>query len=162
MLEMKVKTVTVDQGGGFLVLLTDKDEKKVLPISIGPFEAQAIALVLQGQVTPRPMTHDLLKSLCESMGGMLEKIIITDIRDSTFYAELYLQQKEETMVIDSRPSDAIALALRCNATIFMTPRLIEFTYDYEDIISSDQGDDSDEGDEGTGGAEGPEGAGGPH
>lgn len=142
-LEMNVKTVTVDQSGSFLVILTDKEERKVLPIAIGPFEAQSIALVLKGQEPPRPLTHDLLKSMCSTLGGMVEKIIITDIRDSTFYAELYLQHKEETIVVDSRPSDAIALALRCQATIYMTPRLVEFTYDYEDIIhNGEEGEDS--------------------
>jgi bifunctional DNase/RNase len=137
--EMKVKTVTVDQSGSFLVLLTDKQETKVLPISIGPFEAQAIALVLSGETPPRPLTHDLLKSMCENLGGKIQKIIITDIRDSTYYAEIYLQHDGQVTVVDSRPSDAIALALRFGASIFMTPRLVEFTYDYKDIMPGDQG-----------------------
>ncbi len=141
LLEMKVKTVTMDQGGGFLVLLMDKDEKMVLPISIGPFEAQAIAMVLQGQMPPRPLTHDLLKTLCEELGGRLEKIVITDILDSTFYAELYLQHREDNLVIDSRPSDAIALALRCGVDIYMEARLTEFTYDYSDIIPEEKDDE---------------------
>lgn len=138
MLQMKVKAVTLDQGGGFLVLLADQEETKVLPIAIGPFEAQSIALVLQGRTPPRPLTHDLLKSLCESLGGTLQKIIITNIIESTFYAELYIQYQGQELVLDSRPSDAIALALRWGASIYMAPRLVEFTYDYEDIISGDQ------------------------
>ncbi len=140
MIEMHVKTVTVDQGGGFLVLLTDEEERKVLPIAIGPFEAQSIAMVLQGKKPPRPLTHDLLKSFCESLGGELEKVIITDIRDSTYYAELYFQHKEQPVIVDSRPSDAIALALRCEVNIYMAMRLVEFTYDYNDIISKDSGE----------------------
>lgn len=136
---MEVKTVTADQGGNFLVLLMDDEEKKVLPISIGPLEAQAIALVLQGEMPPRPLTHDLLKVVCENLGATMEKIVITDIRDSTFYAEIYLQQNGETLVIDSRPSDAIAVALRFDAPIFMVPKLIEFTYDYQDIIAREGG-----------------------
>ncbi len=140
MIEMHVKTVTVDQGGGFLVLLTDEEERKVLPIAIGPFEAQSIAMVLQGKKPPRPLTHDLLKSFCESLGGELEKVIITDIRDSTYYAELYFQHKEQPLIVDSRPSDAIALALRCEVNIYMAMRLVEFTYDYNDIISKDSGE----------------------
>lgn len=139
MIKMEVKTVTADQGGNFLVLLMDDEEKKVLPISIGPLEAQAIALVLQGEVPPRPLTHDLLKMVCENLGAKMEKIVITDIRDSTFYAEIYLQQNGETLVIDSRPSDAIAVALRFDAPIFMVPKLIEFTYDYQDIIAREGG-----------------------
>jgi uncharacterized protein len=139
LLEMNVKAVTVDQSGSFLILLTDNEEKMVLPISIGPFEAQSIALVLQGQVPPRPLTHDLLKSLCESMGGTLEKIIITDILDSTFYAEVYIQHNGSTIVLDSRPSDAIALALRCGVSIYMAMKMVEFTYNYQDIIEDQTG-----------------------
>ena len=138
-IKMEVKTVTADQGGNFLVLLMDDEEKKVLPISIGPLEAQAIALVLQGEIPPRPLTHDLLKVVCENLGATMEKIVITDIRDSTFYAAIYLQQNGETLVIDSRPSDAIAVALRFDAPIFMVPKLIEFTYDYQDIIAREGG-----------------------
>ncbi len=135
---MKVKAVTLDQGGGFLVLLADQEETKVLPIAIGPFEAQSIALVLQGRTPPRPLTHDLLKSLCENLGGTLKKIIITNIIESTFYAELYIHYQDQELILDARPSDAIALALRWGAAIYMAPRLVEFTYDYEDIIADDQ------------------------
>lgn len=141
LLRVKVKAVTLDQGGSFLVLLCDEKETKILPISIGPFEAQSIALVLQGRMPPRPLTHDLLKTLCEHLGGTVEKVKITDILDSTFYAEIYIQQNGQTLVIDSRPSDAIALALRCEAPIYMNPKLIEFTYDYQDILSGDQSDE---------------------
>ncbi len=137
LLEMKVNTVTIDQSGGFIVLLTDFEEKKVLPISIGPFEAQAIALVLQGVEPPRPLTHDLLKNLCDNLGGVLNKVVITDIRDNTFFSELYLQHDGKFLVIDSRPSDAIAFALRCGVSIFMAVKLVEFTYDYEDLLLSD-------------------------
>jgi len=139
MIKMDVKTVTADQGGNFLILLMDDQEKKVLPISIGPLEAQAIALVLQGEVTPRPLTHDLLKSFCDNLKVSIEKIVITDIIDSTFYAEIYLQQNGETLILDSRPSDAIALALRCEAPIYMVSKLVEFTYDFQDIIARDGG-----------------------
>lgn len=141
MIKMEVKTVTADQGGNFLVLLMDEEEKKVLPISIGPLEAQAIALVLQGEIPPRPLTHDLLKSVCENLGGAMEKVVITDIRENTFYAEIYLQKNGENVVVDSRPSDAIALALRFQAPIFMVAKMVEFTYDYQDIIAREGGDE---------------------
>ena len=140
-IKMEVKTVTADQGGNFLVLLMDDQEKKVLPISIGPLEAQAIALILQGEEPPRPLTHDLLKSVCEKLGGVMEKAVITDIRENTFYAEIYLQHNNETIVVDSRPSDAIALALRFQAPVYMITKLIEFTYDYQDIIAREGGDE---------------------
>ncbi len=141
MIKMEVKTVTADQTGNFLILLMDDEEKKVLPISIGPLEAQAIALVLQGEVPPRPLTHDLMKTVFEQLGAILEKIVITDIRDSTFYAELHLRQNDQTTILDSRPSDAIALALRCDTPIFMETRLVEFTYDFQDIIAHEDGDE---------------------
>ena len=141
LIKMEVKTVTADQGGNFLVLLMDDEEKKVLPISIGPLEAQAIAIVLQGEAPPRPLTHDLLKSVCENLGGAMEKVVITDIKESTFYAEVYFNQNNETLVVDSRPSDAIALALRFEAPIYMATKLIEFTYDYQDIIAREGGDE---------------------
>lgn len=150
LLEMQVKTVTMDHGGSFIVILTDHEEKKVLPISIGPFEAQSIALVLQGAEPPRPLSHDLLKTLCERLGGTLEKVVVTDIRESTFYAELYIRQNDQVLVVDSRPSDAIAFALRCGVTIFMAARLVEFTYDYEDLIQiSDQDNEDNEDNEKT-------------
>ena len=141
MIRMEVKTVTADQGGNFLVLLMDDEEKKVLPIAIGPLEAQAIALFLQGEEPPRPLTHDLIRSMCEKLGVGLEKIVVTDIRESTFYAELYLEQSGEVIVVDSRPSDALALALRFGAPIFMVDRLVEFTYDYQDIVAREGGDE---------------------
>ncbi len=141
MLEMKVKTVALIKDGSFSVLLTDKEEKNFLPIMVGPFEAQAIALPLQGKAVPRPMTHDLLRSICEELSAQVEKVVICDITDGTFYAELFLKQGEKELIIDSRPSDAIALALRCEAPIYMGPHLIEFTYDSEDIIFSERPDE---------------------
>ncbi|MDN5332390.1 MAG: uncharacterized protein PWP45_1615 [Tepidanaerobacteraceae bacterium] len=133
MLEMKVKSVVAGPMGEFLVLLVDQEETKVLPIAIGPLEANNIALPLHGVKPPRPLTHDLLKSVIENMGGKLDKIIITDIRDNTYYAEIHITLDGRNIVIDSRPSDAIALALRCSAPIYMRPGLVEFTYDLPDI-----------------------------
>ncbi|MCL5982642.1 MAG: bifunctional nuclease family protein [Firmicutes bacterium] len=138
MLEMKVKAVTVGQSGEFSVLLTDKREKKVLPIVIGPLEAHSIALPLQGELPTRPLTHDLLKTLVYQLGGIIEKIVITDIRDNTYFAEIHLRHDGRVTIIDSRPSDAIALALRFAAPIYMAPWLVEFTYDIADIAFDSQ------------------------
>ena len=135
LLEMKVLKVVVDPSGGFSVLLTDKEEKMILPIGIGPFEAQAIVLPLEGKTPPRPMTHDLLRSLCQSLDGVVEKVVIIDIRDAVFYAEIHLRHGDKPVIIDARPSDAIALAVRCEAPIYMATKLVEFTYKYEDLIS---------------------------
>lgn len=133
MIELKVKAITVDEEGNFSVLLVDDDGKKLLPIVIGELEAHNIALPLQGITPPRPLTPDTLKSAIEKLGGKVEKIVITDIKDNTYFAEIYIRQNGDIIVLDSRPSDAIALALRCDAPIFISPGLVEFTYDISDI-----------------------------
>ncbi|ABP65839.1 protein of unknown function DUF151 [Caldicellulosiruptor saccharolyticus DSM 8903] len=136
MIEMYVLNVAFFQeGGGFAVLLCDKNNKMVLPIFIGPLEAQSIALALEKQQLPRPITHDLMVNIFQKFGISIQKVVITDIKDGTYYAELYLKDYNNVIsVIDSRPSDAIALALRTNSPIYMAPKLIEFTYKYEELI----------------------------
>lgn len=133
MMKMKVKTVAMLDGGSFSVLLSDEEEKKVLPIVVGPFEAQAIALYLQGQSLPRPLTHELTFNILQEVGYHISKIVVTDIREEVFYAEIYLQNNNKELIIDARPSDAIALAVRSQAPIFMTTKMVEFTYDYDDM-----------------------------
>lgn len=140
LLEMKVLRVVMGQSGDFSVFLNDTEEKMVLPIAIGPFEAQSIALALQGITPPRPLTHDLITSICHALDVTVEKILITDISEGIFYANIHMMRGDRIFVIDARPSDAIALAVRCNAPIYMAPRLVEFTYRYEDIVFSDQED----------------------
>ncbi|WAM31458.1 bifunctional nuclease family protein [Caldicellulosiruptor naganoensis] len=136
MIEMYVLNVAFfHEGGGFAVLLCDKNNKMVLPIFIGPLEAQSIALALEKQQLPRPITHDLMVNIFQKFGISIQKVVITDIKDGTYYAELYLKDYNNVIsVIDSRPSDAIALALRTNSPIYMAPKLIEFTYKYEELI----------------------------
>lgn len=134
MIELKVKNIVVDEQKNFSVLLVDNEKEKiVLPITIGALEANNIILPIQGITPPRPMTPDLLKNAIEKLGGVVEKIVITDIKDDTYYAEIHIKQNEQRIILDSRPSDAIALALRCNAPIFMNKWLIEFTYDMSDL-----------------------------
>ncbi|ADD02023.1 bifunctional nuclease family protein [Thermoanaerobacter sp. CM-CNRG TB177] len=137
MLKFHVKAITMDVEGNFSVLLTDEEEKKVLPIVIGPLEAQNIAIPLQGITPPRPLTPDLLKSVIEELGGKPEKVVITDLKDDTYYAELYIKQGDRVIKIDSRPSDAIALAMRTDIPIFINIRLAEFTYDMADLKFDD-------------------------
>ncbi|WP_039767493.1 bifunctional nuclease family protein [Caldicellulosiruptor sp. F32] len=136
MIEMYVLNVAFFQeGGGFAVLLCDKNNKMVLPIFIGPLEAQSISLALEKQQLPRPITHDLMVNIFQKFGISIQKVVITDIKDGTYYAELYLKDYNNVIsVIDSRPSDAIALALRTNSPIYMALKLIEFTYKYEELI----------------------------
>jgi hypothetical protein len=137
MLKFHVKAITMDVEGNFSVLLTDEEEKKVLPIVIGPLEAQNIAIPLQGITPPRPLTPDLLKSVIEQLGGKPEKVVITDLKDDTYYAELYIKQGDKVIKLDSRPSDAIALAIRTDIPIFLNVRLAEFTYDMADLKFED-------------------------
>ncbi|EMT40019.1 bifunctional nuclease family protein [Thermoanaerobacter thermohydrosulfuricus] len=137
MLKFHVKAITMDVEGNFSVLLTDEEEKKVLPIVIGPLEAQNIAIPLQGITPPRPLTPDLLKSVIEQLGGKPEKVVITDLKDDTYYAELYIKQGDRVIKLDSRPSDAIALAMRTDIPIFINVRLAEFTYDIADLKFDD-------------------------
>ncbi|RQD76136.1 MAG: bifunctional nuclease family protein [Candidatus Syntrophonatronum acetioxidans] len=120
---MKVKEVLFDEQAGSVVLLVDKEESRILPIWIGMFEAQAIAMTLHGVMTPRPMTHDLMNSLCQTMGAQVKKIVVSDIREGTYYAEIYLTREQEEIVMDSRPSDAIALALRAGVELYVTEKV---------------------------------------
>ncbi len=120
-IEMKVMRVRVDplQGQG-VVLLEDMDEKKAIPIWIGACEADAINREIEGMALPRPMTHDLIKSLLESVGTRVHHILIHDVRQNIIYAKIVLKPKGKEIPIDARPSDAIALALRVKAPIFVT------------------------------------------
>ena len=114
-----------------VVILKDMDDRHYLPILIGPFEATAIALALEAQPVPRPLTHDLMKALLDGLNGKLTKIVIHDIKDSTFYAKLVVEAAGEDQEIDARPSDCIALALRANAPIYVTDKIVleESVYD---------------------------------
>ncbi len=101
-----------------IVLLKEREGERFLPIWIGAMEATAIAFALQGIVTARPMTHDLLKTVIEEVGVHVERIVITELRDGTFYAIIHMSQNGSRYEVSSRPSDAIALAVRVNVPIF--------------------------------------------
>lgn len=108
-----------------VVVLREVDSRRYLPIFIGPFEADAIAIALQGLEPQRPMTHDLLKTVFGELGASIRYILISDIRDSTFYARVVADQGSHTIEIDSRPSDAIALAVRTDVPIYVEPHVLE-------------------------------------
>jgi uncharacterized protein len=101
-----------------IVLLREREGERYLPIWIGQSEASAIAIAMQGMITPRPMTHDLMKNLLEEMGVHIERIVITELKDGTFYATIQMSRNGSAYEVSSRPSDAIALAVRVNAPIF--------------------------------------------
>lgn len=107
-----------------IVLLKERDGDRYLPIWIGAMEATAIAFALQGIVTARPMTHDLMKNLLEELGVRVERIVITELREGTFYAVIHLSQNGASYEVSSRPSDAIALAVRVNVPIFANEEVL--------------------------------------
>jgi bifunctional DNase/RNase len=120
LVEMKVRGLALDPVSNMpIILLRDEEEKRSLPIWVGIFEANAIALELEKIATARPMTHDLIKSILETVEAQLVKIVVTDLKENTFYAVLHLKLGGAEYTVDSRPSDAIALALRAAAPIFV-------------------------------------------
>jgi bifunctional DNase/RNase len=125
-LEMKIKGLMIDPITNMpIIILRDPGSSAVLPIWVGIFEANAIALQIEKIATPRPMTHDLLKSILVNMQASVEKVVITDLKENTFYALIILRHDGRTVTIDSRPSDAIALALRTGSPIFVNSEVIE-------------------------------------
>ncbi|HEX3581481.1 MAG TPA: bifunctional nuclease family protein [Thermoanaerobaculia bacterium] len=108
-----------------IVVLKDEEEKFFLPIWVGIFEANAIALQLENVATPRPMTHDLLKNMIGELQGRVTRIVINDLRDSTFFAQIRILTGGKTLEVDARPSDAIALALRTEAPIFVAQAVLD-------------------------------------
>lgn len=116
---------TGSASGAYALLLKEMYGNRRLPILIGQFEAQAIALELENIHPPRPLTHDLLKLVIENLGGTIQEVIITELRDNTFFAKIVLEVSSLTNEIDSRPSDAIALAIRANAPIFVSESVME-------------------------------------
>ena len=124
--EMVIYGVSFDLVGKQpIVLLKTTDGNKFLPIWIGHPEAAAILMKLQGATTPRPMTHDLVADMLSQLDAQVVRITVTELRDSTFYAQITVQQDGSEIEIDSRPSDAIALAIRAEAPIFVADRVIE-------------------------------------
>ncbi|MGH2348637.1 MAG: bifunctional nuclease family protein [bacterium] len=122
---MKVRGVALDQQMNPVVLLVDQSEAMALPIWIGQAEATAIAMELQGVKPPRPMTHDLLRTVLTELTVNVIRVIVTDVKDSTYYAEVHLASNGNNLVVDSRPSDAIALALRAEAPIFVSDKVAQ-------------------------------------
>ena len=120
LIEMTIKGLMVDPITNMpIVILKDKQGDRVLPIWVGIFEANAIALELEKISTPRPMTHDLIKNILEAIEARVVKVAVTDLKENTFFAVLHLQVAGAEYQVDSRPSDAIALALRVGAPIYV-------------------------------------------
>ncbi len=112
-------------GGAYALILNETDGKRRLPIIIGTFEAQAIALELENIKPPRPMTHDLMRNIIQSFNTFVKEIFINELKEGTFYAQIVYENNGQTLTQDSRPSDAIALAIRFNAPIFVSDHIVE-------------------------------------
>jgi bifunctional DNase/RNase len=108
-----------------LVILKDLDQERFLPIWIGPFEAEAITIKLQDVDVKRPMTHDLLNKFISELGGIVSHVLVSDLRNDTYYARIIVGVDGKTLEIDSRPSDAMALAVRANVPIFVVEEVME-------------------------------------
>jgi len=119
-IEMAIKGLMVDPITNMpIILLREVEGQRVLPIWVGVFEANAIALQVENVQTPRPMTHDLLKAVIDQLGGRVERIVVCELKENTFYATLQILSAQGLLEVDARPSDAIALALRSGARIFV-------------------------------------------
>jgi len=126
LIEMSIKGLMVDPMAGTpIVILKDKQGERVLPIWVGVPEANAIALQIENVSTPRPMTHDLLRNIITDLEGRVDRVVVSDLKDNTYFAVIHLTVRGEPVAVDARPSDAIALALRARAPIFVEEKVID-------------------------------------
>lgn len=124
-IEMTIKGLMIDPITNMpIIVLRDRDGQRVLPIWVGVFEANAIALQMENVQTPRPMTHDLMKNLLEDLEAQVERVVVSGLKDNTFYAVIHVSSGAVSRVIDARPSDAIALALRTKSPIYVEESVI--------------------------------------
>lgn len=139
--EMRIRGLMMDPVTNMpIVVLKDVEGDSVLPIWVGVYEANAIALEIEKVTTPRPMTHDLLKNMLTGFGASVNKVVVTELKDDTFYAVIWAERDGQTISIDSRPSDALALALRVDCPIFVDDevlRVSEVASAASDRITSD-------------------------
>ena len=128
MIEVRVAHLGLDKATNTpVVILQEKEGERVLPIWIGPAEASAIAMELAGVKFSRPLTHDLVKQIVVGLGATLEQVVISQVKDNTYYAEMHLHRDDHVVHVDARPSDSIAVALRLKAPIFTSESLLDLT-----------------------------------
>jgi bifunctional DNase/RNase len=124
--EMKIRGLMMDPVTNMpIVILKDSTTDTVLPIWVGVFEANAIALEIEKVSTPRPMTHDLIKNVLTGLDALVHKVVVTELKEDTFYAVIWLEREGQVISIDSRPSDALALALRVDCPIFVEDEVLK-------------------------------------
>ena len=125
-IEVRIRGLMMDPATNMpIIMLKDVGSDAVIPIWVGIFEANAIASEIEKISAPRPMTHDLTRNLMRHLNARLERVVITEIKDDTFYAVLWLRQEDEPVVLDARPSDAIALALRADCPIYVSEQVMQ-------------------------------------
>jgi len=134
---VKLKGIAYDISGSPIILLTDPTEQKVLPIWIGLLEAHSIVLAMEEAPPPRPMTHDITLTILATLGAKVTGIEITEVKDNTYFAELYLSKGSDDYLIDIRPSDAIALAVRAEIPIKISESLQEQMLDIKQIFDEE-------------------------
>jgi bifunctional DNase/RNase len=143
MVEVTVEKLGLDSStNSYVVILREKGGNRLLPIWIGQPEAESIMLQIQGEHPPRPLTHDLCKRLISGLGGSLRRVQITQVKENTYFAELHIQRGDETIQIDARPSDSIAIALRLESPIFAQDSLLTVVQ-IEDAQESEFGETVD-------------------
>jgi bifunctional DNase/RNase len=139
LIEMSIRGLTIDPATNMpIVILRDVDNQRALPIWVGPVEANAIALQVENVSLPRPMTHDLIRNLLQDLGATLQRVLITDLQDGTFFAYLEILRNGEVLLVDARPSDALALSLRTSVPVFVESSVLERAKSTD--VSSDQAD----------------------
>jgi len=139
LIEMQIKGLMMDPVTGVpIVILRNADSQRVLPIWVGPVEANAIALQIENVTPPRPMTHDLLKNLLTEFDARVQRVVITALRGNTFYAYLDIDRQGSRLMIDARPSDALAIALRSRAPVFVDDSVLDQASSVE--VSNEQAD----------------------
>ena len=144
MIEVSVKGIVLDpKANNPVVVLVDHSGEKALPIWIGVFEAEAISRGIEGVVTFRPMTHDLMKQILDTFHVAVRRVVINEIRGNTYYANLHLSVEGKDLIVDSRPSDAIALAVRVKAPIFVADSVLEATKELG-LVAANLMDEQDE------------------
>jgi bifunctional DNase/RNase len=126
LVEMSIRGLMIDPITNMpIVILKDADDQRTLPIWVGPVEANAIAIQMENISTPRPMTHDLLVRIVADLGATVDRVVVADLSENTFYAQLVLRRADGVLVVDARPSDALAVALRTKARVFVSEHVLD-------------------------------------
>jgi bifunctional DNase/RNase len=126
LVEMSIRGLMIDPITNMpIVILKDAADQRTLPIWVGPVEANAIAIQMENITTPRPMTHDLLVRVMADLGATIDRVVVADLSENTFYAQLVLRRGDSVLVVDARPSDALALALRTKARVFVSEHVLD-------------------------------------